>query len=143
MSTLLVAELVLACVLLAILLLVVGMIWRRRAIASGYPMALAAVSRDGRRWRLGLLRLGPTTLGWYPVVATSTRPRLEWDRAHLELSTPTDETVSIPGLSDAVRVDVGDHATSASTPLAVERGNYMAMRSWLESSPPGQDVNVA
>ena len=48
MSTLLVAELVLACVLLAILLLVVGMIWRRRAIASGYPMALAAVSRDGR-----------------------------------------------------------------------------------------------
>ena len=108
MSTLLVAELVLACVLLAILLLVVGMIWRRRAIASGYPMALAAVSRDGRRWRLGLLRLGPTTLGWYPVVATSTRPRLEWDRAHLELSTPTDETVSIPGLSDAVRVDVGD-----------------------------------
>ena len=106
-------------------------------------MALAAVSRDGRRWRLGLLRLGPTTLGWYPVVATSTRPRLEWDRAHLELSTPTDETVSIPGLSDALRVDVGDHATSASTPLAVERGNYMAMRSWLESSPPGQDVNVA
>ena len=33
--------------------------------------------------------------------------------------------------------------SSAVTRLAVERGNYMAMRSWLESSPPGQDVNVA
>ena len=137
------AELVLACALLTTLLLVVGMIWRRRAIAAGCPMALAAVSRDERRWRLGLLRLGPTSLGWYPVVALSTRPRLEWDRAHLELSTPTSETISIPGLSGAVRVDVGDPTTSAQTPLAVEWRIYVAMRSWLESSPPGQDVNVA
>lgn len=143
MSTLLVAELVLACVLLAILLLVVGMIWRRRAIASGYPMALAAVSRDGRRWRLGLLRLGPQTLSWYPVVSTRRRPGLEWDRAHLELSAPAEERITIPGLVGALRVDVGDHTTSEPTPLAVERGIYMAMRSWLESSPPGRDVNVA
>ena len=137
------AELVLACALLTTVLLVAGMIWRRRAIAAGYPMALAAVSRDERRWRLGLLRLGPTSLGWYPVVALSTRPRLEWDRAHLELSTPTSETISIPGLSGAVRVDVGDHTTSVRTPLAVEWRIYVALRSWLESSPPGQDVNVA
>ena len=137
------AELVLACALLTTVLLVAGMIWRRRAIAAGYPLALAAVSRDERRWRLGLVRLGPTTLGWYPVVALSTRPRFEWARAHLELSTPSDETISIPGLAGAVRVDVGDHTTTQQTPLAVERGIYMALRSWLESSPPGQDVNIA
>lgn len=143
MSALQVAELVLLCALLVALLVVVGMILRRRAIAGGYPLALAAISRDGDRWRLGLLRLGPSSLGWYPVLATTARPRMEWDRAHLELSTPADETVSIPGLTGAVRVDVGDSSTAVTTPLAVEQGIYMAMRSWLESSPPGQDVNVA
>lgn len=143
MSTLQVAELVLGLALLVVVVLFVGLVLRRRAIADGCPLALAAVSRDGRRWRLGLLRLGPQTLSWYPVVSTRRRPGLEWDRAHLELSTPAEEQITIPGLVGALRVDVGDRTTQEPTPLAVERGIYMAMRSWLESSPPGRDVNVA
>lgn len=143
MSTVLVSELVLAAVLLLMIVGVAATIWRRRALAKGCPVALAAISRDGTRWRLGLLRLGPTTLAWFPVVALTTRPRLEWQRAQLELTTPAEERVSIPGLSGAVRVDVSDARHQDACPLAVERGVYMAMRSWLESSPPGADINVA
>ena len=128
---------------LLLALAITAVVLRRRSIAKGCPVALAAISKDGARWRLGLVRLGPSTLAWFPVVALTTRPRLQWERAHLELTTPADELISIPGLSQAVQVEVSDAVHTEPCPIAVERGVYMAMRSWLESAPPGADVNVA
>lgn len=142
MSALEIGEILIAASLLIAVTALAVLVLRRRRVAAGCPLSLAAVRPSSGRWRLGLLRLGPDSLQWFPVVALTTRPSYEWDRARLEVSTPTGEPVDLPGLSGAVEISLSVD-DGANAPLAVERGVYMAIRSWLESAPPGRDVNVA
>lgn len=143
MTPLQVAEvLVLAGCLLAVLLLAV--LWlRRRRIGRAGPLALCAVRHPGgMRWRLGLLRLATDHLAWFAVAGLTSRPSLIWSREGLEISTPLDEDVEVPGLDNPVAV-VLDCDRGHLADLAIERPVYFALRSWLESAPPGRGVNVA
>lgn len=116
---------------------------RRRTIGATGPVALCAVRRPGTtRWRLGLIRLGGDDLGWFTVSGVTSRPNLVWRRAGLEISTPRPETVDVAGLERPVSIVLsndGGHLCD----LALERQVYFALRSWLESAPPGRGVNVA
>ncbi|GAB3112552.1 hypothetical protein GCM10027055_15740 [Janibacter alkaliphilus] len=143
MSTLQLTEILLAAGCLLVLAWLALILVRRRRIGALGPIALCAVRLPGRpRWRLGLLRLGPEGLGWFSVTGVTTRPRLLWPRDDLEISTPQDEQVSVPGLERPVAISLHGPAGHLAD-LAVERQVYFTVRSWLESAPPGHGVNVA
>lgn len=137
-----VAVLLLAGCLLVVLWLV--LLWlRRRSLAAHGPVSPCAVRLPGSpRWRLGLLRLGAHHLDWFSVAGLSTSPTKSWAREGLDISTPAPESVSIPGLAAAVSVGLSGESGPI-VDLAVEPKIYPALRSWLESAPPGHNVNVA
>lgn len=115
---------------------------RRRVIASGGPLMVCALrSSTAPRWRLGLVRMSPEALQWYSVIGPSIRPEHSWRRHDLDLGAPRELTEQIPGLADPLLV--GASARGADYELAMQRGACTAVRAWLESSPPGYNVNVA
>ena len=143
MSPLQVAEiLVLAgCLVLALWLAVLWL--RRRALAAHGPVCPCAVRLPGSpRWRLGLLRLGAHHLDWFSVGGLTPSPAMSWSREGLEISTPSQEDISIPGLITAVAITLTREGEDELAELAVEPKIYPAVRSWLESAPPGHNVNV-
>ncbi|WP_338751053.1 DUF2550 family protein [Janibacter alittae] len=142
MSALQVVEILLlaGCLLLAVWLVVLWL--RRRALAAHGPVCPCALRLPGSpRWRLGLLRMGAQHLDWFSVGGLTTSPSKSWGREGLEISTPAPGSVSLPGLDTALAVTLtreGGHLAD----LAIEPKIYPAVRSWLESAPPGHNVNV-
>lgn len=143
MSPLVTAELILG----SIAVLAVGFVafvWlRRRYIAAGSQLMLCALRTEAEpRWRLGLARLSGDHLQWFSVVGPSLRPERRWLRHELDLGVPTGVPETIPGLPpDAVAVSGECGPLTCS--LAMSSAAYTALRAWLESSPPGFNVNVA
>lgn len=119
-------------------------VWaRRRFIAGdGRPVMLCArrVGEDGR-WRLGLARLGQDRFEWFSIVGPSFRPEVSWVRGALEFSAPVPLADPIPGLDEPVSVT--GSGGGASCEFAFVPAAYTAVRAWVESSPPGFNVNVA
>jgi hypothetical protein len=142
MSPLLSAE-VLAGTLILLALAVLAFIFtRRRLLASGSPLVLCALRRRPQApYRLGLLRFSGTCLEWFSLVGPSLRPGQAWDRVRLQLEAPSVPHTVLSGLPDAV--EVACHHGADEFSLALAPGSYTAMRSWLESAPPGHNVNVA
>ena len=134
---------VLVGVLAACLVLGLGFVFvRRRLLGAGAPVMLCALQPHGRgQFRLGLLRLAGSTLEWFTVTGPSLRPSRSWERARLELDAPARSQHPIAGLPESVEVRC--HYGTDSFALALAPAAYTAMRSWLESSPPGFNVNVA
>jgi hypothetical protein len=141
MSPLVTAESVIA-LLAAIVVLVLAYVWlRRRYIAEGRPLMLCALRTEAEpRWRLGLARLSGARLDWFTVIGPSVRPRHSWMRHDLDLGSAVPVREPIPGLPDAVEVSGSCGATPCG--LALSAPAYTALRAWLESSPPGFNVNV-
>lgn len=142
MSTLQVLELVLlaGCLVVAIWLVLLWL--RRRSIAAHGPVCPCAVRLpESPRWRLGLLRLSSQDLDWFSVSGVTTHPTMSWQRNGLEISTPTSDDVSMPGLINAVSLTLSSGSETLAE-LALEPKIYPAVRSWLESAPPGHGVNV-
>ncbi|MGN7246514.1 DUF2550 family protein [Janibacter anophelis] len=142
MSALQVVEIVLlaGCLLVALWLVLLWL--RRRALAAHGPVSPCAVRLPGSpRWRLGLLRLSSEQLDWFSVSGVTTSPTMSWAREGLDISTPSSETVSIPGLATAVSLTLSGESGDLAD-LALESKIYPAVRSWLESAPPGRGVNV-
>ncbi|MBT9254180.1 DUF2550 domain-containing protein [Phycicoccus sp. MAQZ13P-2] len=143
MDALVVSELVLALVVLTVLG-VLTFVWARRRFISGdgRPVMLCALrDDDGGRWRLGLARLGAERFEWFSIVGPSLRPEVSWLRGEVELGSPQPTTEVIPGLSEPVAVT--GTAAGRSCEFAFVPAAYTAVRAWLESSPPGLNVNVA
>ena len=135
-------ELVLV-VALALLAACIVFVWlRRRYISGGKPLMMCAVNAGDGRWRLGLARIAGDRLDWFSVVGPSLRPAHEWLRHDLDLGAPGRLGELVPGLpSDAVSVTGRSRTTHYE--LAMSPAAYTSLRAWLESSPPGFNVNVA
>lgn len=143
MSPLLVAEVLLLAGCVIIVLWLAALWVRRRSIGTSGTVALCAVRHPGApRWRLGLLRLGAQDLAWFGVTGITSRPSLVWPREDLEISTPREEDVSVPGLERPVSIVLTGRRGHLGD-LAVERPVYFSLRSWLESAPPGHGVDLA
>ena len=143
MTPFVVAELVLALVVL----FVVGaltFVWARRRFISGdgRPVMLCA-RREGvtDRWRLGLARLSSDRFEWFSIVGPSLRPEVSWVRGELDFGSAVPLADPIPGLADPVAVE--GRAGAETCEFAFVPAAYTAVRAWLESSPPGFNVNVA
>jgi len=142
MSPVVSAEVVAGALILLALLALTYIFVRRRLLASGAPLMLCALQPHGRsQYRLGLLRFAGSSLEWFTLIGPSPRPARTWERPRLELGPPGMPQTAIAGLPEAVTVDC--HYGSDTFALALAPSAYTAMRSWLESSPPGFNVNVA
>lgn len=143
MTPIVAVELVLAVALALVVAFIVYVWLRRRWIAGGKPLMLCAISAgEHSRWRLGLARISGERLDWFSVVGPSPRPAHSWVRHDLDLGAPQRLADAVPGLPpDAVCV-LG-HSVSRPYELAMSPAAYTAVRAWLESSPPGYNVNVA
>ena len=137
------AELVLA-VLVVLLVGALIFVWVRRRLISGdgRPVMLCALrDESSSRWRLGLARLGAQRFEWFSIVGPSLRPEVSWLRGEFDLGIPMPLADPIPGLAEPVSVT--GRAGSQSYEFAFVPAAYTAVRAWLESSPPGFNVNVA
>ena len=136
------AEIVAGALILCALFALAFIFVRRRLLASGAPLMLCALQPHGRsQYRMGLLRFAGSSLEWFSLVGPSLRPSRTWERARLDLAAPLASDEQIAGLPDAVTVEC--HYGTDAFALALAPSAYTAMRSWLESSPPGFNVNVA
>jgi hypothetical protein len=118
---------------------------RRRLIARGKPLTVCALKESGySRWRFGLVRYGTDRLEWFTLTGISLRPARVWERKQLEFGPGRPlETGERPEIliSGAMRVECiyGEVRFE----IALAQASYTALRSWLEASPPGRNVNVA
>jgi hypothetical protein len=131
---------------LFIVIVVLGSVFiRRRLIARGKPLTVCALREPGEdTWRFGLVRYGATGLEWFKLAGISLRPARRWERARLEFG--ASEPLGVGErpeilISGATRVDCMYRGERFE--LALARAPYTALRSWLEASPPGRNVNVA
>ncbi len=141
MSPLISAEIVVGVLVLVVLGALVGIIVRRRTLAARGPLMLCGLRRGTPRFRLGLLLLGPDRLLWHSLFGVTLRPTHVWDRNRLDVETPEILTELIAGLPEGIQMRC--HHEGDSFDLALSPAAYTATRSWLESSPPGFNVNVA
>jgi hypothetical protein len=142
MSPVVSAEVVVGALILFALLTLTYIFIRRRLLSSGAPLMLCGLQPHGRsKHRLGLLRFTGSTLEWFTLIGPSPRSARTWERPRLELGSPQSSQEVIAGLPEAVTVECRYGAESFS--LALAPAAYTAVRSWLESSPPGFNVNVA
>jgi hypothetical protein len=142
MSPVVLFEIIVGTLALLAVLALAYIFVRRRLLSSGAPLMLCALLLPGRSsYRLGLLRFSGSTLEWFTLIGPSPRPVRIWDRPRLELGPPEAAEEAISGLPDAVTVACRYDGEAFRIGLAGPA--YTAMRSWLESSPPGFNVNVA
>lgn len=139
-----VVEMVLGIVALITLGFVLWTWIRRRRIADGGVVVVSGLATvDQPRWRLGLLRLGPRHLEWFSVAGPGLRPAHAWVRSAVDLGAPVPVSEEIPGLPGALEVKVLSETSDVEAKLALQPGASKAVRAWIESSPPGYNVNVA
>lgn len=142
MSALVAVELVVGILIGAIVAPLLYVWIRRRWISSGRALIVCAIRTARRpRWRLGLLRIGEDRLAWFSVVGPSPFPESSWSRHDLELEAPHPLQENVPGLNNAL--SVAGHGPGGAINLALSAADYTALRAWLESSPPGFNVDVA
>ncbi|GAA1893097.1 DUF2550 family protein [Lapillicoccus jejuensis] len=143
-AALLSVEVLVGALVVLVALVVVGLVLRRRALARGRILTLCGLRRgDATRFRMGLLRLGQDQLEWFPLLGVTLRPADGWARTEVDVETSR----ALPGperpdlLPDAV--GVACHTARGEFELALLPAHYTALRSWLESAPPGSRANVA
>lgn len=136
------AESLIGLALVLVVLFLLATFARRRALARGKPLVLCAMRDEHHpRWHLGLARYGSTGLDFYSLGGFSVRPRHRWPRSELVLGRP-DALRDRPQILPVDSVHVLARHRDRDFELALGRGAYTALRSWLEASPPGLGVNV-
>lgn len=141
---LLTSELLVGGALLVALVMLAAIFTRRRLIAHGKPLTVCALREPAdHRWHFGLARYGTSGLEWFTLWGLSLRPARRWDRTVLDIGTgqplvPSERPeILIPS---AWRVDC--RYREENFEIALAQAPYTALRSWLEASPPGRNVNV-
>lgn len=116
---------------------------RRRLIACGADVAVCGLRHEpDARWRVGLLRLSPHSLQWYPLLGWTARTGHSWIRRSIDLGTPQPmerETALSSVLTNAVRVSIRGLTPAGKTApaeLGMTPAHYTTLRAWVEASPP-------
>lgn len=139
-------------VLLALVILaVLGLAARRRILARGGSTFDLSVNRrreapreegDPRGWTLGIGRYGDSHLEWFRTFSFSPRPVLRLERGHVEVLGRRK-----PVGSETYALHAGNTIVSCSIDgerelqLALSPQALTGLLAWLESSPPGREVN--
>ena len=141
-----VAVTLLALLLLAVALVVVVLV-RRRVLTRGLGTFEASLRHETilhrGRWSHGIARYGDDRLDWFGVFAVRLRPAESLVRHRLviieqRLPDANESHSVLPGWV-IVRCGYGPSIVE----LAMSEGACNGLAAWLESAPPGQNINVA
>ncbi|GAB3258598.1 DUF2550 domain-containing protein [Kineococcus gypseus] len=132
-----------ACALVALLLLLLLVLRRRRLTGRLGTFDCSLRHPGSRRWALGVARYETDRLDWYRTFSLSPRPSRTFARGALDVTRRRDAEGS-----ERLAVQPGAlvvECRHAGDPLELAMGAdaYTGFASWLESAPPGQNVNVA
>jgi hypothetical protein len=134
-----------ACALLLLVSLVV-IVLRRRKLSGRlgtFDCSLRHPEAGRRRWALGVARYEVDRLDWYRTFSFSPRPSCTFARGALDVLDRRD-----PAGAEVLAVQPGAMVVQCRVErepleLAMSTDAYTGFASWLESAPPGQNVNVA
>ncbi|WP_370618601.1 DUF2550 domain-containing protein [Mumia sp. Pv 4-285] len=141
----------LGVLLLLAVLAVLGLGGRRRYLARGGSTFDLSVNRrvdppreegDPRGWTLGVGRYNASHLEWFRTFSFSPRPVLRFERGHVEVERRRkpvgSETYALHAGNTIVECSLDD---GARIQLALSPQALTGLLAWLESSPPGREVN--
>ena len=143
-AALTVLEAVLAAIVLGLLLALLLTYARRQAITRGRAVFLCGLREKGdAKFQQGLASLDGGALAWFRLNGVSVRSTRRWDRPRLEFSGAS--PISAPELASILSrpLLVRCQYENETFDLALGDASYTALRSWVESMPPGHNVNVA
>jgi hypothetical protein len=140
-----------ACAVLLLAALVAVVLRRRRLTArlGTFDCSIRQARGHRRRWALGVARYETDRLDWYRTFSLSPRPSCTYARRALGVTLFRDaegaELVAVQPGAMIVECRLGpDGAVGGEEiELAMSPDAYTGFASWLESAPPGQNVNVA
>lgn len=133
----------------AALVLFVGGLFLFARFAGGRGMSIPVPCcfrvNDQEPWRKGTLRYDHDRLDHYGAGGLSMRPEHRWERSLLDLGLARVEpSPDCPGLPAGMpATTVSCRYGEQTFELALGHQHYTALRSWLESVPPGWNANVA
>ncbi|HEX2704911.1 MAG TPA: DUF2550 family protein [Candidatus Lustribacter sp.] len=138
------AEVVIGCAVVLVALFLAWTFVRRSVICRGRTVLVCGWrGADVSVWQAGLLGLEGEQLEWFPLSGVRIRPRFCWDRTGLEVDVPrpvpSTTGLGIDGSAFALTCRYGDTRFD----ITLDDPSYTALRSWLDSVPPGYNVNVA
>jgi len=136
------AEIVLGCALVVVLVPVIWLVARRRWLArSGwvFDCSLRILGGStGSAWMLGVARFNGDLIEWYRVYSWSLRPKVSLHRGQTRVaSTRAARAEERALLYDQDRV-AELRSDSKAVEVAMVPGRMTAFLSWLESAAPGQ-----
>jgi Protein of unknown function (DUF2550) len=106
-----------------------------------------SVRRDRVTWTPGVARYEPDRLDWFRLLSLTTRPSRSLPRANMMI---LDRRVPANGEHGSVlpgwvvvrcATRLGD--TRDTVELAMSAPAYTGLATWIESAPPGQNINIA
>ena len=135
----------LALFLALTLLLMVGLLVRRRVLArSGgtFDMSInRGIEATSKGWTLGLAVYRDTELEWYRTFSFSLRPRYHFTRGDVRIDGRREPVGNeVYAIHDGHLI-VGTENASGVRQFAMSANALTGLLSWLESAPPGQRVN--
>lgn len=135
----------LAFVLAVLVLLVVGVLVRRRLLARGGGTFDMSVTRSAesqvKGWMLGVAVYRDTELEWFRTFSLSWRPRYRFSRGDVHIEGRREPVGLEVHAIHAGHVIVSTDNASGVRQFAMSANALTGLLSWLESSPPGQRVN--
>lgn len=130
-------------IVLALVLLVLGLMVRRRVLArGGSTFDLSVKTRSGastRGWTLGVGRYTDTELEWFRTFSLAWRPRHRFRRSQIEVVGRRE-----PAGAEAFALHAGHTVAECRTEaglvqLGLSPEALTSLLVWLESAPPGRD----
>ncbi|KHL18475.1 uncharacterized protein DUF2550 [Mumia flava] len=139
----------LGVLLLLGILAVLGLGARRRLLARGGVTFDLSVNRrqehepgDARGWTLGIGRYNGHELQWFRTFSFSPRPAQTFQRGHVEVAgrrkPEGSESYALHAGNVVVETRMSDGTTQS---FGLSPQALTGLLAWLESSPPGREVN--
>ena len=131
--------------MLLCLLCLLAVVVRRRVLVRRVGTFDCSLRRagHGRRWVLGVARYEVDRLEWFRLFSFSVRPSCTYARGALHVVARREPTGAEALLVQPGSLLVECRHGGEDLTMAMSRDAYTGLASWLESSPPGQNVNVA
>jgi hypothetical protein len=136
----------LALVVVVAALVVVGFVVRRRLLARGGSTFDLSINHrtdaTAKGWTLGVGAYRANRLEWYRTFSFSPRPRHRFVRGEIAIEgrrQPLGPEVHAVHLGHVI---VTVHHRSGVRQMAMSASALTGLLAWLESSPPGQNVNT-
>ncbi|MEJ7635153.1 DUF2550 domain-containing protein [Aeromicrobium sp.] len=135
----------LAVILGLSVLLVVGLLVRRRVLARSGGTFEMSVNRhaeaQAKGWMLGLAVYRDTELEWFRAFSFSMRPTHRFTRGDVRIDRRREPVGHEVHAIHAGHVIVATENAAGIRQFAMSANALTGLLSWLESSPPGQRVN--